>query len=172
MLNVIGKLIGQRYDLWAVDELGNRQMGRALAVRRTLQDVDERLRDVVLVGQLHCCLLVVRGILIPTYPHVNRCMPILPCVVYMQHIQLLLPWPPSVNHYWGQSGKSRFISKRGQQFRASVIESCKGVIALEGRLAVHITLFPPDRRKRDVDNILKALLDACEHAGCYEPGKK
>jgi len=49
-----------------------------------------------------------------------------------------------------------------------VIESCKGVIALEGRLAVHITLFPPDRRKRDVDNILKALLDACEHAGCYE----
>jgi crossover junction endodeoxyribonuclease RusA len=41
-------------------------------------------------------------------------------------------------------------------------------MALEGRLAVHITLFPPDRRKRDVDNILKALLDACEHAGCYE----
>ncbi len=41
-------------------------------------------------------------------------------------------------------------------------------MALEGRLAVHITLFPPDRRKRDVDNILKALLDACEHAGCYD----
>jgi len=33
---------------------------------------------------------------------------------------------------------------------------------------VHVALFPPDKRKRDVDNVLKALLDACEHAGCYE----
>ena len=43
-----------------------------------------------------------------------------------------------------------------------------GIQPLEGRLAVHIALFPPDRRKRDVDNVLKSLLDACEHAGCYE----
>ena len=52
----------------------------------------------------------------------------------------------------------------------AVAEECaaQNVHALEGRLAVHIALFPPDRRKRDVDNILKALLDACEHAGCYE----
>jgi len=31
-----------------------------------------------------------------------------------------------------------------------------------------VELFPPDRRKRDVDNILKALLDALTHAGVYE----
>jgi crossover junction endodeoxyribonuclease RusA len=43
-----------------------------------------------------------------------------------------------------------------------------GIQPLEGRLAVHIALFPPDKRKRDVDNVLKSLLDACEHAGCYE----
>lgn len=42
-----------------------------------------------------------------------------------------------------------------------------GIKPLEGRLAVHVALFPPDRRVRDIDNILKALLDACEHAGCY-----
>lgn len=88
----------------------------------------------------------------------------------MSHIQLLLPWPPSVNHYWGQSGKQRFITKRGKDFRMAVAEECalNEVKALEGRLAVHVALFPPDHRKRDVDNILKALLDACEHAGCYE----
>jgi crossover junction endodeoxyribonuclease RusA len=40
--------------------------------------------------------------------------------------------------------------------------------ALEGRLAVHVALYPPDKRKRDIDNVLKSLLDACEHAGCYE----
>jgi crossover junction endodeoxyribonuclease RusA len=87
-----------------------------------------------------------------------------------QHIQLLLPWPPSVNHYWGQMGNRRFIGKRGKEFRMAVAEECalKQVVALEGRLAVHVSLFPPDKRKRDVDNVLKSLLDACEHAGCYE----
>lgn len=85
-------------------------------------------------------------------------------------IQLLLPWPPSVNHYWGQAGKHRFIGKRGKEFRKAVAEACieAAVEPLEGRLAVHVNLYPPDRRKRDIDNILKSLLDACEHAGCYE----
>jgi crossover junction endodeoxyribonuclease RusA len=27
--------------------------------------------------------------------------------------------------------------------------------------------FPPDRRRRDLDNIQKALLDSLEHAGVY-----
>lgn len=64
----------------------------------------------------------------------------------------------------------RFISKAGKIFREAVAEECanQGIVSLYGRLAVHIALFPPDRRARDVDNILKALLDACEHAGCYE----
>jgi crossover junction endodeoxyribonuclease RusA len=28
--------------------------------------------------------------------------------------------------------------------------------------------FPPDRRRRDLDNIQKPVLDALEHAGVYE----
>lgn len=84
-------------------------------------------------------------------------------------IQLLLPWPPSVNNYWLARGNTRFISKAGKAFRSDVERECAqlGVTPLEGRLAVHIALFPPDRRARDIDNILKALLDACEHANCY-----
>ena len=86
------------------------------------------------------------------------------------HIQLELPYPPSVNHYWGVSGKQRFIGKKGKEFRAKVMDAVNeaGIQALEGRLAVHVALYPPDRRKRDIDNVLKSLLDACEHAGCYE----
>jgi crossover junction endodeoxyribonuclease RusA len=86
------------------------------------------------------------------------------------HIQLELPYPPSVNHYWGQAGNHRFIGKKGKEFRAQVMDAVNeaGFSPLEGRLAVHIALFPPDKRKRDVDNVLKSLLDACEHAGCYE----
>lgn len=52
----------------------------------------------------------------------------------------------------------------------AVAEECaaQGIIALEGRLSMHVSMWPPDRRRRDIDNPLKALLDACEHAGCYE----
>jgi crossover junction endodeoxyribonuclease RusA len=84
-------------------------------------------------------------------------------------IQLELPYPPSVNHYWGQHGKFKYLGKKGKIFRQEVMERVAeaGLKALEGNLAMHVALYPPDRRKRDVDNVLKPLLDACEHAGCY-----
>jgi len=83
---------------------------------------------------------------------------------------LHLPYPPSVNHYWGQSGKQRFIGKKGKEFRQAVAEVCLDlqVSTLDTRLSVHVAIWPPDNRKRDVDNILKPLLDAMEHAGVYE----
>jgi crossover junction endodeoxyribonuclease RusA len=84
-------------------------------------------------------------------------------------IMMTLPWPPSVNHYWLQRGTARFIGPKGKAFRVAVAEECAalGVTAIEGRIAMHVALWPPDKRRRDVDNLLKALLDACEHAGCY-----
>ena len=32
---------------------------------------------------------------------------------------------------------------------------------------IRIDAFPPDRRRRDLDNILKPLLDALEHGGAF-----
>lgn len=88
----------------------------------------------------------------------------------MNMIMLELPYPPSVNHYWGQKGNQRFIGKKGKEFRVAVQLECliKGIKSLPGRLSVSIDLYPPDNRKRDLDNVLKSLLDAMEHAGCYE----
>jgi len=40
-------------------------------------------------------------------------------------------------------------------------------IPLTGPLSVEVLLYPPDRRRRDLDNTLKGLLDALEHAGVY-----
>lgn len=85
-------------------------------------------------------------------------------------IALTLPFPPSVNHYWQASGHRRFISKRGMDFRASVAGEVadKGINSLGGSLQVFVSLFPPDKRRRDVDNPIKALLDALQHAGVYD----
>ena len=87
----------------------------------------------------------------------------------VQPITLTLPFPPSVNHYWGQRGNMRYITKRGKEFRQSVAEivADNGKKA-EGRLQVVVSLFQPTKRKCDIDNYMKALLDALQHAGCYD----
>jgi crossover junction endodeoxyribonuclease RusA len=38
---------------------------------------------------------------------------------------------------------------------------------LTGRLRVKLTAAPPDRRARDLDNILKSTLDSLEHAQVF-----
>ena len=36
------------------------------------------------------------------------------------------------------------------------------------KVAITIAAFPPDRRRRDLDNILKCLFDSLQHAGVFE----
>ena len=38
----------------------------------------------------------------------------------------------------------------------------------KARLSVTVIVASPDKRRRDVDNLCKSLLDALEHAGVYE----
>lgn len=82
---------------------------------------------------------------------------------------LELPYPPSVNHYWRRVGGRTLISREGRRFRQRVCSllSAIRIRPLDGRLAVHVEVWPPDRRRRDLDNVAKALLDALEHAGAY-----
>lgn len=85
-------------------------------------------------------------------------------------MRLDLPWPPSVNHYWRRVGSRTLISKGGRLFRKRVVAmlSVHSSEPLTGRLHVRVLVYPPDRRRRDLDNIVKALLDALEHGGIYE----
>jgi crossover junction endodeoxyribonuclease RusA len=46
-----------------------------------------------------------------------------------------------------------------------VVSRLSGARPLEGRLSFTALLYPKDRRRRDVDNVLKSLLDSLAHAG-------
>ena len=87
-------------------------------------------------------------------------------------IVLDLPYPPTVNHYWRHAvikGRATvYVSKEGKDYRQKVVGLASGVGSVPGRVSVAITAFMPDRRKRDLDNINKALLDALVHAGVIE----
>lgn len=81
-----------------------------------------------------------------------------------------LPWPPSINHYWRRVGAKTLISLEGRAYRIAVgkVWLLAKERPINGRLKAEIWAFPPDRRARDLDNLLKATLDALQHAGAYE----
>ena len=84
---------------------------------------------------------------------------------------MTLPYPPSVNHYWRRVGPRTLISREGRTFRKNVCALLGGGGPRKppsgGRIALAMDAFPPDRRRRDLDNIQKPVLDALEHAGIY-----
>lgn len=89
----------------------------------------------------------------------------------MTPYRIELPWPPSVNMYWRNIGGRAIISRKGREYRQSVelaVLLSGGRRNLQGDLAVVIIATPPDRRRRDLDNLLKGPLDGLAKAGVYE----
>lgn len=108
----------------------------------------------------------------------------------MADIKLILPYPPSVNHYWGSRAfrnkktkrlsVMKYLSKRAKQFREDtqgcVYEQIGVAPRLRSRLAVSVLEYygPPAGSDRthdvaqDIDNCLKPLFDALEWAKVYQ----
>jgi Holliday junction resolvase RusA-like endonuclease len=84
-------------------------------------------------------------------------------------LEFELPYPPSVNHYWRRVWARTLISRGGRAFRQEVCSILAGrkFEPLLGPLEVNVTVYPPDRRRRDIDNVLKSLLDSLEHGGAF-----
>ncbi len=82
-------------------------------------------------------------------------------------LSISLPHPPSVNHYWRHVGAKVLVSREGREYRKRVAALLLGTKPIEGPLSVVVAIHPPDRRRRDLDNVLKSLLDALQHGGAY-----
>jgi len=62
------------------------------------------------------------------------------------------------------------ISAEGRNYRKAVADQVliqKAAKHYEGKLRVVIEAWRPDNRRRDLDNLLKAVLDALTHAGVW-----
>lgn len=88
----------------------------------------------------------------------------------MEPRTIALPWPPSTNTYWRHARGIHYISKEGKAYRQNVLAVVvdSRIEKFTGRLRVFVTAYPPDKRKRDLDNLFKSLLDALQHADVYD----
>ena len=87
-------------------------------------------------------------------------------------LRVELPYPPSVNHYWEpcvykNAGKlyEAAGSQRRRLFIATMELLARRKNAVIGRVGVLLTVFFPDRKVRDLDNLLKGVLDGLVAAG-------
>lgn len=86
---------------------------------------------------------------------------------------LTLPWPPSANKHTltVAPGQKRPLSPSWRAYR----ETVAGIVqqqwrprpALAGALYVSLFFYPPDKRRRDIDNPVKAILDGLTHSGIW-----
>jgi crossover junction endodeoxyribonuclease RusA len=84
---------------------------------------------------------------------------------------LALPYPPSANRYWRKWRNRMVISEEGRAYRARIIRmNILGWLKLKtlaGEVEIDFFTSPPDKRKRDIDNLEKCLFDSLQHAGLY-----
>ena len=90
----------------------------------------------------------------------------------MLHYELYLPFPPTVNNYYVKTKRGVFISSKGKLFRQQAAESVLQQLGdppvITERMLVEVVLYPPDMRKRDLDNYMKALLDSLTCCNLWE----
>lgn len=86
-------------------------------------------------------------------------------------ISLSLPYPASINNYYGRRrGGGVYIKEDGAKYRKHVIDyvAINKIPCFFKELSVKIILTVGDKRRKDIDNGLKCLLDALEHAKAYK----
>lgn len=77
--------------------------------------------------------------------------------------QFTVDFPPSLNNLYATVRGRRVLSSRGRAYKVTAARQAleQGVREpLEGPLAIRLAFYPPDRRRRDGDNLCKALFDS------------
>ena len=84
---------------------------------------------------------------------------------------LVLPFPPSVNTYWRNFRGRMVLSQKGRDYKQAIAEyvSENNVPKYgEQKLKITMILQPRDKRKIDIDNQIKCVLDSLQDAGVFD----
>ena len=69
----------------------------------------------------------------------------------------------------GLIGLERGMKNRPAGLRTyMLVITAEKIATMTGDIELHVQLYPPDRRRRDIDNVLKVLLDTLTIAKLYE----
>lgn len=76
-----------------------------------------------------------------------------------------LPWPPTVNHYYTVVRGRKILSTKGRAYKkyccqCMLIQRIPKLSTDDAPFSLDILASPPDRRKRDLDNLLKPIIDS------------
>ena len=99
-------------------------------------------------------------------------------------LELTLPWPPSVNHYKRPGPLKRSKAGNLYQLMINTPETNRYYFQVHAQLqhlratqpfksfqdstiSLEVYAYPPDKRKRDIDGILKVLFDSLEKARIF-----
>lgn len=93
------------------------------------------------------------------------------------YFDLMLPYPPSLNTGWRCVLGHMVLAKRQRLFRRVTREKVLAVLADKGTsyaviglapCSVTLTIYPPTKRRYDLDNLAKPVMDALMHAGVMD----
>jgi|KBSMisStandDraft_5_1062788.scaffolds.fasta_scaffold65100_1 crossover junction endodeoxyribonuclease RusA len=88
----------------------------------------------------------------------------------MSQIIVDLPWPPSLNRIWRSKGKVVYRDPKYVRWidQAGWLAKLGKHQQVRGEFSATIVLNPPNKRKIDVDNRVKVLLDLAQRVGLVE----
>lgn len=89
-------------------------------------------------------------------------------------VNLVLPWTPSVNKIWRSTGKGKwYMTKVAKDYKRIVWalvcqERAQQAFSKDQDIEIILLAYPPDNRRRDLDNICKLTFDALQDAKVFE----
>lgn len=86
-------------------------------------------------------------------------------------IMISLPYPPSGNHMWKHTTKGKhYLTTKARDYYADVGMATyhqQAVIGIDQPMRVQCLLYPPDKRRRDMDNAWKVIADSLTKSGVW-----
>ena len=81
-------------------------------------------------------------------------------------VEFVVPFPPSVNRIWRHSKGVTYRSPKYMAWRQRAADATQGLWRGDpylGRVSVEVRLYGPSRRRWDIDNRAKVVLDLIQH---------